>query len=52
MINASLPWWSWVLMGVGLAVFAGLVAISIRRNRGMKRSLFASPLPTAAAALP
>ena len=43
MINASLPWWSWVLMGVGLAVFAGLVAISIRRNRGMKRSLFASP---------
>ena len=43
MINATLPWWSWVLMGVGLAVFAGLVAISIRRNRGMKRSLFASP---------
>ena len=42
MINASLPWWSWVLMGVGLAVFAGLVAISIRRNRGrcLRRPIF------------
>jgi len=41
--NVSLPWWAWVMMGVGLAVFAGLIVLSIRRNHGVKRSLFASP---------
>jgi len=43
MIDMSLPWWGWVLMGAGLLCFAGLVALSIRRNQGVKRSLFASP---------
>ncbi len=41
--DVSLPWWAWVLMGVGLAGFVAMVAVSIVRNRGMKRSLFASP---------
>ena len=39
----TLPWWSWLLMGLGLALFIALVALSIRRNRGIKRSLFATP---------
>ena len=43
MYNTSLPWWAWALMGAGLAIFVALLAVSIRRNRGMKRSLFASP---------
>ena len=30
-------------MGVGLAVFVGLIALTVKRNRGMHRSLFASP---------
>ena len=41
--NVSLPWWSWAAMGVGLAVFVGLIALTVKRNRGMHRSLFASP---------
>ena len=43
MYNTSLPWWAWALMGAGLAIFVALLAVSLRRNRGMKRSLFASP---------
>ena len=43
MIDMSLPWWGWVLMGAGLAFFLLLIIISIRRNHGVKRSLFASP---------
>ena len=43
MLDMSLPWWGWVLMGAGLVLFAGLVALSIKRNQGVKRSLFASP---------
>lgn len=43
MNKLSLPWWAIALMGVGLAVFIVMLAISIRRNRGIKRSLFASP---------
>lgn len=42
-INMQLPSWAWWLMGLGLAVFAALVAISVRRNRGIKRTLFAAP---------
>ncbi|MBQ6564210.1 MAG: ABC transporter permease [Clostridiales bacterium] len=30
-------------MGIGLAVFLGLVILSIRRNHGIKRSLFSAP---------
>ena len=42
--NLSLPWWAYALMGTGLCVFIALIAITIHRNRGMHRSLFASPL--------
>jgi len=31
------------MMGVGLAVFVGFIILSVRRNHGVKRSLFASP---------
>jgi len=41
--DMSLPWWAWAAMGVGLIVFAVLVGLTIRRNRGMHRSLFATP---------
>ena len=43
MNNLSLPWWAFALMGAGLAVFITLVTVSIRRNRGVKRSLFSTP---------
>ena len=42
-INTQLPAWAWWLMGLGLALFAALVALSVRRNRGIKRTLFAAP---------
>ena len=42
-VDMSLPWWAWALMGVGLALFAGMVVLSVRRNHGVKRSLFAAP---------
>lgn len=41
--DVTLPWWAYALMTLGLALFIGLVALSIRRNHGVKRSLFASP---------
>ena len=41
--DVSLPWWAWVLMGIGLAGFIAMVVVSVVRNRGMKRSLFAAP---------
>ena len=41
--DVTLPWWAWVLMGLGLAAFAAMVVVSVRRNRGVKRSLFAAP---------
>ena len=41
--DMSLPWWAWALMGIGLAIFIAMVAVSIRRNNGVKRSLFAAP---------
>lgn len=41
--DMSLPWWAIGLMVVGLAAFVGLIVLSIRRNRGVKRSLFAAP---------
>ncbi len=41
--DMSLPWWAWAAMGVGLIAFAAMIALTIKRNRGMHRSLFASP---------
>lgn len=41
--DMSLPWWAYLLMGIGLAAFAAMIVISIRRNNGIKRSLFAAP---------
>lgn len=41
--DVSLPWWSWPLMGAGLIAFIVMLVISIRRNQGVQRSLFASP---------
>ena len=41
--NMSIPWWAWAAMGAGLVVFAAMIAMTIKRNRGMHRSLFASP---------
>ena len=41
--DMSLPWWSWALMGAGLVAFVIMIAASIRRNSGVKRSLFAAP---------
>ena len=43
MLDMTLPWWGWALMGAGLVGFAAMIAVSIRRNQGVKRSLFASP---------
>ena len=42
-VDMSLPWWAWALMGMGLALFAVMVVLSVRRNHGVKRSLFAAP---------
>ena len=41
--DMSLPWWAWAMMAAGLAAFIAMVGVSIRRNSGIKRSLFASP---------
>ncbi len=43
MYDLSLPWWAFALMGAGLVVFIGLIVASVKRNHGVKRSLFASP---------
>lgn len=43
MFDMTLPWWAWVLMGIGLALFIGLIIISVKRNHGIKRSMFATP---------
>ena len=43
MYDMTVPWWGWALMGLGLAGFVSLIVLSVRRNRGMKRSLFATP---------
>jgi len=43
MLNMTLPWWGWALMSIGLVCFIAMIAVSVRRNHGVKRSLFASP---------
>ena len=43
MSNLRLPWWAYALMGAGLLTFIVLVALSVKRNHGMKRSLFSTP---------
>ena len=39
----SVPWWAVAVMIAGLAGFVATVVVSVVRNRGMKRSLFAGP---------
>lgn len=41
--DMSLPWWAWAAMGAGLVVFAALIGLTIKRNKGIHRSLFATP---------
>ena len=43
MANQVLPWWAFALMGTGMAVFIAMLVVSIRRNHGVKRSLFSTP---------
>ena len=43
MTDLQLPAWAPWAMGIGLAAFIGMVALSVRRNHGVKRSLFAAP---------
>lgn len=43
MLNITLPWWGWLAMGIGLVCFIAMIVVSIRRNQGVQRSLFASP---------
>ena len=43
MIDLTLPAWAGWAMGVGLILFVLLVVLSVRRNHGVKRSLFAAP---------
>ena len=43
-INTQLPAWAWWLMGLGLALFAALVALSVRRNRGVKMCIRDRPI--------
>ena len=43
MIDLQLPAWAGWAMAVGLALFILLVALSVRRHHGIKRSLFAAP---------
>ena len=41
--NLSIPVWGWVLMLLCLVGFVVMIVISVRRHRGVQRSLFASP---------
>ncbi len=41
--DMTLPWWAYALMGLGLAGFVAMLVANVRRNHGVKRSLFASP---------
>ena len=43
MIDLTLPAWAGWAMGCGLLLFILMVALSVRRNHGIKRSLFAMP---------
>ena len=43
MMNMQLHSWAYWAMGAGLACFIALVALSVRRHHGVKRSLFAAP---------
>ena len=43
MTNLQVPVWGYWLMGIGLALFLGLLILYVRQNRGLKRPIFASP---------
>ena len=41
--DMTLPWWAWAMMAVGFVAFIAMLVVSIRRNGGIRRPLFASP---------
>lgn len=41
--DMTLPWWTWPVMGLALIAFIAMLVISVRRNGGIRRPLFASP---------
>ena len=43
MTNIELPVWGYILMALGLVAFIGMIVWYIRKNRGIKRPVFASP---------
>ena len=43
MMDLQLPAWATWVMLAGLVAFIGLIAVMVRRNRGVKRSMFAAP---------
>jgi len=43
MTNFKVPVWGYWIMGIGLLAFLALLVIYIRKNRGFKRPIFASP---------
>ena len=43
MTNFQVPVWGYWIMGVGFAAFIGLLVAYIRKNRGFRRPVFASP---------
>ena len=43
MTNFKVPVWGYWIMGIGLLAFLALLAVYIRKNRGFKRPIFASP---------
>lgn len=43
MTDLKLPAWAGWAVGLALLLFIGLIVLSVKRNHGIKRSLFASP---------
>ena len=43
MTDFQVPVWGYWVMGAGLAAFLTLVGMYVKKNRGFKRPLFASP---------
>ena len=43
MNGKSIPPWGMTLMALGFAAFIGMIALNVRRNRGVRRTLFSFP---------